>query len=84
MFVDDTKCLKRIKKPADSFTMQLDLDNLSDWSEAFNLSFNQGKFVHLHFWSNTTSPDTDTGVQDYYINAITLKLPSMILLKILD
>ena len=48
--------------------MQLDLDNLSDWSKAFNLSFNQNKFVHLHFWSDTTSPDTDTGVQDYYID----------------
>ena len=43
--------------------MQLDLNNLSDWSKAFNLSFNQNKFVHLHFRSDTTSPDTDTGVQ---------------------
>ena len=68
LFADDTKCLKRIKEPADSFTMQLDLDNLSNWSKPFNLSFNQNKFVHLHFWSNTTSPDTDTSVQDYYIN----------------
>ena len=52
------------KEPADSFAMQLDLNNLSDWSKAFNLSFNQNKFVHLHFWSDTTSPDSDTGVQD--------------------
>ena len=66
MFADDTKYLKRIKEPADSFAMQLDLNNLSDWSKAFNLLFNQNKFVHLHFWSDTTSPDTD--VEDYYID----------------
>ena len=70
MFANDTKCLKRIKESADSFAMQLDLNNLSDLSKAFNLSFNQNKFVHLHFifWSDTTSPDTDTGVQNYYID----------------
>ena len=24
--------------------------------------------MHLHFWSDSTSPDTDTGVQDYFID----------------
>ena len=82
MFADDTKCLKRIKEPADSFALQLDLDNLSDWSKAFNLSFNQNKFVHLHF-----------GVILHHLILILVfktislmeqKLLSTILLKILD
>ena len=64
MFADDTKCLKRIKEPNDSNLMQLDLDNLSTWSESSDLSFNQNKFVHLQFWNGTTSSNT----QDYYIN----------------
>ena len=62
MFANDSKCLKRIKEPANSFTMQLDLHNLSDWSKAFDPSF-----IYI-IGMNTTSPDTYTGVQDYYIN----------------
>ena len=38
IFADDTKCLKIIKAPLDSYLIQLDLDNLSDWSKLSDLS----------------------------------------------
>ena len=43
MFADDTKHLRIIKEPNDAFLMQLDLNNLSAWSESSDLSFNQLK-----------------------------------------
>ena len=46
----------------DSCLLQLDLENLSDWSQSSGLSFNQNKFVHIHFWKNGTIS------HDYYIN----------------
>ena len=45
-----------------SCLLQLDLDNLSDWSQSSDLSFSQNKFVHIHFWK------TGTTSHDYYIN----------------
>ena len=62
MFADDTKCLKTIKAPVDYCLLQIDLDNLSDWSQSSDLPFNQNKFVHIHFWK------TGTTSYDYYIN----------------
>ena len=62
IFADDTKCLKTIKAPVNSCLLQLDLDNLSDWSQSSDLSFSQNKFVHIHFWK------TGTTSHDYYIN----------------
>ena len=62
IFADNTKCLKTIKAPVDSCLLQLDLDNLSEWSQSSNLSFNQNKFVHIQFWK------TGTTSHDYYIN----------------
>ena len=46
----------------DSYLIQLDLDNLSDWSKLSDLSFNQNKFVHIHFGK------TGTTSHDYFIN----------------
>ena len=35
--------------------MQLDLDNLSDWSKFSDLYFNQNKFVYIHFGKTGTT-----------------------------
>ena len=64
IFADDTKCLKIIKEPADSHCLQLDLDNLSAWSQSSDLLFNQNKFVHSHFWKSSMSSFTN----EYYVN----------------
>ena len=45
IFADDTKCSKIIKAPLDSYLIQLDLDNLSDWSKLSDLSFNLFIFI---------------------------------------
>ena len=70
MFTDDTKCLRIIKEPNDAYLMQLDLNNLSAWSESSDLSFKYGKFVHLHFWNNSSSSDA----QSYFINRTKITL----------
>ena len=59
---DSYKVFKIIKAPLDSYLIQLDLDNLSDWSKLSDLSFNQNKFVHIHFGK------TGTTSHDYFIN----------------
>ena len=46
---DDTKCLKVISNPTDIQILQEDLDNLSNWSHANKLLFNESKSCHLHF-----------------------------------
>ena len=48
LFADNTKCLKVISNPSDIQTLQQDLDNLSNWSIANKLSFNESKSAHLH------------------------------------
>ena len=40
MFADDTKVHKEVKSEDDGAALQQDLDNLSSWSAAFGLAFN--------------------------------------------
>ena len=49
LFADDTKCLKVISNQIDIQILQEDLDNLSNWSHANKLLFNESKSTHLHF-----------------------------------
>ena len=43
MFADDTKVYKVVMFEDDGATLQQDLDNLSSWSAAYGLAFNDKK-----------------------------------------
>ena len=49
LFADDTKCLKQIDNSEDCSALQQDLHNLTQWSEYWNLHFNDSKCVLLRF-----------------------------------
>ena len=51
LFADDTKCLQPISCPEDALLFQADLDSISQWSKTSNLTFNESKCIHLHFWN---------------------------------
>ena len=51
LFADDTKCLQPIRCPEDALSLQTDLDSIFQWSKISNLTFNESKCVHLHFWN---------------------------------
>jgi len=48
MFADDTKLWTRIKTAQDGLSLQADLDNLSTWSEIWQLRFNPDKCKIMH------------------------------------
>ena len=48
MFADDTKLYKAIENENDCETIQTDLDNLSEWSDTWQLKFNATKCKSLH------------------------------------
>jgi len=48
---DDTKCLKPVCNISDCFSMQIDLHNLTTWSQHCNLNFNAAKCALLQFSS---------------------------------
>jgi len=47
MFADDTKIWCKIKTENDGTTLQEDLDNLSSWSEIWQLKFNAEKCISV-------------------------------------
>ena len=47
-FADDTKVFRKIKSDADRQHLQDDLNNLTEWSEKWQMLFNFGKFMYLH------------------------------------
>ena len=49
MFADDTKCYRPISCANDSLLLQRDLNSISEWCVAWNLSFNSTKCAALHF-----------------------------------
>ena len=63
MFADDTKCYRPISCPNDSLLLQRDLDSISEWCAAWNLSFNSTKCAALHF---SCSPSSSSST--YYLN----------------
>ena len=71
IFADDTKCLLASKSIRDNDKLQQDINNISIWSNASNLLFNESKFVHIHFWQET-SLDTPS----YAINGNTIRQAS--------
>ena len=65
LFADDAKCLKQIDNVEDHHKLQQDLQNLTSWSEKWNLHFNEKKSVLLRYNSRGTYP---ARLQTYYIN----------------
>ena len=55
LFADDTKCLKPIHSISDCHSLQRDLLNLFNWSQNWNLPFNEDKCVLLSFSANNLS-----------------------------
>ena len=51
LFADDTKCLKPVCSISDCLSMQIDLLNLTTWSQHWNLNFNVAKCALLRFSS---------------------------------
>ena len=49
LFADDTKCLKKVSSHTDSILLQDDLLCLSNWSQKWNLHFNEKKCVLVRF-----------------------------------
>ena len=64
LFADDTKCLKQIDNSEDCSALQQDLYNLTQWSEYWNLHFNDSKCVLLRFLSRIPDSSFD---HIYYI-----------------
>ncbi len=56
LFADETKVFNKVKDAPDANTLQLDLDQLSDWSNKWLLRFNPDKCTHMHLGTkNITS-----------------------------
>jgi len=70
MFADDTKNWTQPSYPVDAVQLQMDLDNLSEWSARWLLKFSPQicKIMHLTTWTqNTTSPrTTSSGISSLY------------------
>ena len=49
IFADDTKVFTAVHEDADWKRLQKDLDNLSDWSDRWQLRFNVGKCGVMHY-----------------------------------
>ena len=50
MYAVDTKCLKQIRSPSDSYLLQNDLDNIVTWSDKWGMHFNETKCVHIRLF----------------------------------
>ena len=48
MFADDTKLFRTLKNKSDCEILQADLDNLSEWSNKWCLTFNTSKCKRMH------------------------------------
>ena len=55
LFADDTKCMHAIKDQTDHITLQNDIDNLTNYSESWQLKFNVSKCTHLHYHFSSSS-----------------------------
>ena len=55
IFADDTKCLHVIRSTEDTKKLQADINNASNWSITSDLLFNESRFIHLCFYSKTTT-----------------------------
>ena len=64
LFVDDTKCCKAIMSLNDTMSLQANLDNLSEWCQENDLSFNATKSCLLRFCNKAR----DVTLFDYSIN----------------
>jgi len=51
LFAHDTKCLKPVCSISNCLSMQIDLHNLTTWSQHWNLNFNTAKCALLRFSS---------------------------------
>ena len=63
IFVDDTKLFTQINNDSDREEHQSSLDTLYKWQEDNNMSFNNGKFLHMSFGTNTQTRD-----KSFYLN----------------
>ena len=52
LFADDTMSLQNIKSPLDSQNLQTDRVAVGAWGRLWNMLFNEGKCVHVQFFSN--------------------------------
>ena len=52
LFANDGKSLLNIKSPLDSQNLQTDLDAVGASGRPWNMLFNEGKCVHVQFFSN--------------------------------
>jgi hypothetical protein len=64
LFADDTKIYAMDDLPA----LQADLDNLAEWSQEWQLTFNEGKCKHLHIGRRT--PSTDLKLNDHTLERV--------------
>lgn len=55
LFADDTKCCHPVSSILNCYQLQNCLDKLSDWSERWNLHFNESKCVTMNFQKPTKS-----------------------------
>ena len=63
IFVDDTKLFTQINNDTDREEHQKNLDTLYKWQEDNNMSFNNSKFCHMSFGTNTQTRD-----KSFYLN----------------
>ena len=63
LFADDTKCIHKINHLSDCDSLQCDLNNLSTWSNFWNLHFNLDKCIVVRYTSNPAPI-----LQDYHIH----------------
>ena len=67
IFADDTKLFNMVSDIQGYKQLREDLDKLLDWSETWQLHFNQGKYKDLHFGRNNSK-------KTYYICNTTLEV----------
>ena len=69
MFADDTKCHRSVSSTSDCYSLQNDLQQLSKWSQDWNMFFNDNKCVLLRF-----SPKPTHSTFHYTINNSTISI----------
>ena len=53
LYADDSKLIGEIKKEEDVFNIQKDIDNMQNWANTWQMSFNYEKCQVIHFGKNT-------------------------------
>ena len=61
IFADDTKLFHAIRTPEDREKLQQDLDHLMEWSQKWQLGFNEAKCKVLHLGSSNKGLDYQMG-----------------------